>query len=53
MEKPIISKHVFKVTDKQSITPHYIRVVLKSDEEIDFDKCTPGANNKIFIPIGL
>ena len=21
MEKPIISKHVFKVTDKQSITP--------------------------------
>lgn len=50
MEKPIISKYVFKVTDKQSITPHYIRVILKSDQAIDFDKCTPGANNKIFIP---
>jgi len=50
MEKPIISKHVFKVTDKEYITPHYIRIKLKSDEIIDFDKCTPGANNKIFIP---
>jgi len=37
MEKPIISKYVFKVTVKQNITPHYIRVVLKSDQVIDFD----------------
>ena len=50
MEKPIISKYVFKVTSKQEITPHYIRVKLKSDEAIDFGQCTPGANNKIFIP---
>ena len=50
MEKPKISKYVFKVTAKEYITPHYIRINLKSDEDIEFDQCTPGANNKIFIP---
>lgn len=50
MEKPTISKYVFKVTHKENLTPHYIRIKLKSDDDIDFDQCTPGANNKIFIP---
>lgn len=50
MEKPVISKYVFKVTSKEHLTPHYIRVKLKSEEDIDFDQCTLGANNKIFIP---
>jgi len=50
MEKIAISKNVFRVTDKQYITPHYIRVKLISDEETGFEKCSLGANNKIFIP---
>lgn len=50
MEKVVIAKHVFRVTSKELITPHYIRIRLMSDEDIEFDKCIPGANNKIFIP---
>lgn len=50
MEKTVISRYLFKVTNKEYITPHYIRVRLKAEEAIDFDKCTLGANNKIFIP---
>ncbi|WP_270089026.1 siderophore-interacting protein [Sphingobacterium sp. SYP-B4668] len=50
MEKPIISKHIFKVTNKEYITPHYIRIKLRADEPTDFEKCNLGANNKIFIP---
>lgn len=50
MENPIIAKHIFKVTEKTYITPHYIRIKLKSEDDIAFDQCTPGANNKIFIP---
>lgn len=48
--KPNISRYVFRVTGKQEITPHYIRVRLQADQEIDFDRCTLGVNNKIFIP---
>ncbi|KGE13770.1 siderophore-interacting protein [Sphingobacterium deserti] len=50
MEKPIIAKHVFNVVAKQHITPHYIRITLRGDGAGDFKHCTPGANNKIFIP---
>ncbi|ERJ59103.1 siderophore-interacting protein [Sphingobacterium paucimobilis] len=50
MEKTVIARHIFKVTAKEYITPHYIRVRLKADEDTDFGKCTLGANNKIFIP---
>ena len=50
MEKPVISKHIFRVTNKAYITPHYIRVKLKTEEKTSFDECTLGANNKIFIP---
>lgn len=50
MEKPLISKYVFKVSSKEYITPHYIRIKLRSEADIDFDQCSPGANNKIFIP---
>lgn len=50
MEKVTISKHVFTVTGKETITPHYIRIRLKSTEETAFDQCTLGANNKVFIP---
>ncbi|MGO1520264.1 MAG: siderophore-interacting protein, partial [Sphingobacterium sp.] len=48
--KPNISRYIFRVTGKETITPHYIRVKLRADQEIDFHQCTPGVNNKIFIP---
>ncbi|SJN19321.1 siderophore-interacting protein [Sphingobacterium sp. JB170] len=50
MEKPTISKHVFRVSSTSRITPHYIRVKLTSDEPSGFEQCSPGANNKIFVP---
>jgi len=50
MEKPIIAKHVFEVVAKEYVTPHYIRVWLQGEGAADFSQCTPGANNKIFIP---
>lgn len=50
MEKPVIAKYVFKVVRKEFITPHYIRVWLQGDGAKDFAACTPGANNKIFVP---
>lgn len=48
--KPNISRYVFRVTAKEVITPHYIRVKLRADQKINFDQSTLGANNKIFIP---
>lgn len=48
--KPNISRYVFQVTGKENITPHYTRVRLRADEEINFNTCTLGVNNKIFIP---
>lgn len=50
MEKPIIAKHVFEVVTKEYITPHYIRIWLKGEGAHEFSQCTPGVNNKIFIP---
>ncbi len=50
MEKPQIAKHVFKVSSKEFITPHYIRIRLQGDGTSDFAVCSLGANNKIFIP---
>lgn len=50
MEKPTIAKHVFEVSSKEYITPHYIRIKLRGDGVADFAQCTAGANNKIFIP---
>ncbi len=50
MQQPKISRYVFRVSRKEKLTPHYIRIKLQADEDIDFDKCTLGANNKIFIP---
>ncbi len=50
MERPKIAKYVFEVSGKEWITPHYIRIKLRADENIAFDQCTLGANNKIFIP---
>lgn len=50
MEKPNIGKHVFEVVRKEFVTPHYIRVWLQGEGAKDFQQCTPGANNKIFIP---
>lgn len=48
--KTPIGKHVFKVTSKQFLTPHYIRIKLRSEEDHVFGECTLGANNKIFVP---
>jgi NADPH-dependent ferric siderophore reductase len=48
--KTQIGKHIFKVTSKRHLTPHYIRVTLRSDDAHAFGECTLGANNKIFIP---
>ncbi|WP_437921097.1 siderophore-interacting protein [Sphingobacterium sp. LRF_L2] len=50
MEKPTIAKHLFEVVEKEFITPHYIRVRLRGEGAKDFKQCSPGANNKIFIP---
>lgn len=50
MQQPKISRYIFRVSHKEKLTPHYIRIKLQSDEDIDFDQCTLGANNKIFIP---
>jgi len=50
MEQPAIGRHVFHVTKKEFITPHYIRITLQGDGALDFEACTVGANNKIFIP---
>lgn len=44
-----VAKHLFQVVDKENITPHYIRIRLKSSENIKFGACTLGANNKIFL----
>lgn len=48
--KPTISRYIFRVTEKEILTPHYIRIKLRADQEINFHQCTPGVNNKIFIP---
>ncbi|MGN0019990.1 MAG: siderophore-interacting protein [Sphingobacterium hotanense] len=50
MQQPKISRYVFRVSHKEKLTPHYIRIKFRADEDIDFNQCTLGANNKIFIP---
>lgn len=50
MEQTAIARHVFHVSKKEFITPHYIRVTLQGDGATDFAACTIGSNNKIFIP---
>lgn len=50
MERPVIAKHVFEVSRKEYLTPHYIRVTLHGEGAKDFSQCDLGANNKIMVP---
>jgi NADPH-dependent ferric siderophore reductase len=49
MEKKNIKRKVFKLKERQFITPHFIRLTLGNDEVSDFKNTTVGVNNKIFI----
>lgn len=48
--KPNIIRHILRLKRKEYITPHLIRVVLEGDAVEAYKDCTPGNNNKIFIP---
>ncbi len=43
-------QQALKVTRKEFITPHYIRIYLTGDDISAFENTTIGVNNKIFIP---
>lgn len=43
-------QQALKVSRKEYITPHYIRVYLTQDDISAFENTTIGVNNKIFIP---
>lgn len=46
---PVIIKAVFRVKRKVYLTPHYIQIIVESDDLHLFSAVTVGANNKIFI----
>lgn len=48
--KPRIIKNVLRLKQKEYVTPHLIRVTLEGDAVREYKDCTPGNNNKIFIP---
>lgn len=48
--KTRIIRNVLRLKKKEYITPHLIRVILEGDAVEEYKDCTPGNNNKIFIP---
>jgi len=43
-------QQALKVSRKEYITPHYIRIYLTGDDISQFENTTIGVNNKILIP---
>ena len=48
--KTKIIRNVLWLKRKEYVTPHLIRVTLEGDAVEEYKDCTPGNNNKIFIP---
>ncbi|MBX2952596.1 MAG: siderophore-interacting protein [Leadbetterella sp.] len=48
--KTRIIRNVLRLKRKEYLTPHLIRVTLEGDAVAEYKDCTPGNNNKIFIP---
>lgn len=48
--KTRIVKNILRLKRKEYVTPHLIRVILEGDAVEEYKECTPGNNNKIFIP---
>jgi len=48
--KTKIIRNVLRLKRKEYVTPHLIRVTLEGDAVAEYKDCTPGNNNKIFIP---
>lgn len=49
MEAIKVARHLFRVVSKTYKTPHYISIQLQGEGARDFEQCTLGANNKIFL----
>lgn len=48
--KPNLMRGLFTVSQKEFITPHYIRITLTGDDFDQFAQAQVGDNNKIFLP---
>ncbi|MGJ5641470.1 siderophore-interacting protein [Formosa sp. S-31] len=51
IEKPNMMRDVLTVKNKFFVTPHYIRVILESDQMDLFQEANIGDNNKLVIPM--